>query len=169
MASRPPRSVPTRGNQEAPLVSLSSGPYKLQADLLFEGLEKGVFGPMVCLDLFVVVGMLAEPVVRHFSRDLGRLPLVATADDLDASTLEQVEEDIQSGAGHCLDLVPDDHAEDELLGIHLVEEAMVGLGLDALSPYFFGQTLGRSESRGFLRRKRSIAHMVLPLTPPPFR
>ena len=72
---------------------------KLQADSLFEGLEKGDFGPVVCLDLFIVVGMLAKPAVRHFSGDWGRLPLVATADDLDTSTLEPVEEGFQRVGG----------------------------------------------------------------------
>ena len=76
---------------------------RLQADSLFEGLEKGVFGSVVNLYLFVVVGRLlcnrAKPVVGHFSGDRGRLSLVGTADDLDASTLEPVEESFQGGAG----------------------------------------------------------------------
>ena len=86
---------------------------RLQSDSLFEGLEKGVFGSVVNLYLFIVVGRLlcnrAKPVVRRFSGNRGRLSLVATADDLDASTLEPVEESFQGGAGHCADLVPDDH------------------------------------------------------------
>ena len=44
MASRPPRSFPTRGNQEAPFVSLDTGPYQAAGGLAFWGLEKGVFG-----------------------------------------------------------------------------------------------------------------------------
>ena len=76
---------------------------RLQADSLFEGLEKGVFGSVVNLYLFIIVGRLlcnrAEPVVGHFSGDRGRLSLVATADDLDASTLEPVEESFKVGRG----------------------------------------------------------------------
>ena len=76
---------------------------RLQADSLFESLEKGVFGSVVNLYLFIVVGRLlcnrAEPVVGDFSGDRGRLSLVATADDLDASTLEQVQESFQVKAG----------------------------------------------------------------------
>ncbi|MEW8686693.1 MAG: hypothetical protein AB2556_12840, partial [Candidatus Thiodiazotropha sp.] len=45
----------------------------LQADSLFEGLEK-VFGSVVYLDLFIIIGMLAKPVVLHSSGDLGQLP-----------------------------------------------------------------------------------------------
>ena len=41
--------------------------------------------------------------------------MVAIADDLDASTLEPVEESFQGRAGHCADLVPDDHTGNELL------------------------------------------------------
>ena len=70
---------------------LALGLIWLQTDGLFEGLEKGVFGSVVYLDLFVIVGMLAEPVVWHFSGNLEQLTLVATADDLDAPTLEPVE------------------------------------------------------------------------------
>ena len=44
---------------------------RLQADSLFEGLEKGVFGSVVNLYLFIVVGRLlcnrVEPVVGHFT------------------------------------------------------------------------------------------------------
>ena len=90
---------------------------RLQADSLFEGLEKGVFGSVVNLYLLIVVCRLlcnrAKPVVGHFSGDRGWLPLVATADDLDASTLESVEESFQGGAGHCADLVPDNHTGNE--------------------------------------------------------
>ena len=57
----------------------------LEANILSESLE--VFGSVVYLDLLVIVGMLAEPVVWLFSGDWGRLPLVAAADDLDAATL----------------------------------------------------------------------------------
>ena len=46
----------------------------LQTDGLFEGLEKGVFGSVVHLDLSIIVGMLAKPVVWHFSGDWGQLP-----------------------------------------------------------------------------------------------
>ena len=117
---------------------------RLQAGSLFEGLEKGAFGSKVNLYLFIVVGRLlcnrAEPVVLHLSGNRGRLSLVATADDLDASTLEPVEESFQGGAGHCADLVQDDHTGNELLPypsrppLRLAtpsEEAVVGLGLDA--------------------------------------
>ena len=51
---------------------------RLQADSLFEGLEKGVFGSVVNLYLFKVVGRLlcnrAEPLVGHFSGDRGGCP-----------------------------------------------------------------------------------------------
>ena len=80
-----------------------------------EGFEKRVFGSVVYLNLFVIGGMPAVPVVWHFSGDWGRLPLVVAADDLDAPTLEPVEEGFQSGAGHYADLVPDDHTGNELL------------------------------------------------------
>ena len=73
-------------------------PVGLKADSLLEGLEKRVFGSLVYIDLFVIGDMLAEPVVWHFSGDWGRLPLVATADDLDAPILEPVEEGFQGGA-----------------------------------------------------------------------
>ena len=128
----------------------------LQTDSLFEGLEKEIFGSVVEVDLSIVVGMLAEQVVRHFSGNWGRLPLVATADDLDASTLEPVKEGFQSGAGHCADLVPDDHTGNEFLphpfGRPLclatpVEEAVVGLHLDTPGPHLFGQAMGRSEDQ----------------------
>ena len=128
---------------------------RLQANSLFEGLEKGVFGSVVNLYFFKVVGRLlcspAEPVVGHFCGDRRRLSLVATADDLDASTIEPVEESFQGGAGHCADLVPDDHTGNEILPhsfrrtLRLAtqsEEAVVGLGLDwpaSLSP---GDRLG---------------------------
>ena len=92
---------------------------RLQAGSLFESLEKGVFGSVDNLYLFIVVGRLlcnrAKPVVGHVSGDRGRLSPVATADDLDASTLEPVEESFQGGAGHCADLVPNDHTGNELL------------------------------------------------------
>ena len=86
-----------------------------QTDSLFQGPEKRVFGPVVYLDLFVVGGAPAEPVVWHFSGDRRRLPLVAAADDRDALALEPVEEDFQCGAGHCADLVPDTDTGDHLL------------------------------------------------------
>ena len=83
----------------------------MQADSLFEGLEKVVFG----LPRPIHSSLNARGASRAaFLRRLGRLPPVATADDLDASTLERVEEDFQSGAGHCADLVPDDGDHDVL-------------------------------------------------------
>ena len=130
-------------------------PVGLKADSLLEGLEKRVF--VVYLDLFVLGGMPAEPVVWHFSGDWRRLPLVATADDLDAPTLKPVEEGFQSGAGHCADLVPDDHTGNEFLShpfgrpVHLAAaavEAVIGLGLDAPGLHLFGQAMGRSEDEG---------------------
>ena len=150
----------------------------MKADLLLEGIEKGVFGSVVYLDLFVIGGMPAEPVVWHFSGDWGRLPLVATADDLDAPSLEPVEEGFQSGAGHCADLVPDDHTGNEFLShpfgrpVRLAapaEEAVIGLGLDASGPHLFGQAMSRVKTRGVLVRKSSISRVGLPLPPPPFR
>ena len=88
MASRPPRSVPTTRKHLLYLLTLDL--IRLQADSLFEGLEKVVFGSVVNLYLFIVVGRLQcngeEPVVGHFPGDRGRLSLVATADDLDASS-----------------------------------------------------------------------------------
>ena len=134
---------------------------RLQADSLFKGLEKGSFGSVVNLYLFIVVGRLlcncAELVVGHFSGDRGRLSMVATADDLNASTLEPVEESFQGGAGHCADLVRDDHTGNELLPhpfrrpLRLAtssEEAVVGLGLDAPGSHLFGQAMGRGEDEG---------------------
>ena len=130
---------------------------------------------MVNLYLFIVVGRLlcnrTKPVVGHFSGNRGRLSLVATADDLDASTLEPVEESFQGGAGHCADLVPDDHTGNELLphpfGRPLrlatpTEEAVVGLGLDAPGPHLFGQAMGRGKDKGIsleeeLDRSRGFA------------
>ena len=132
-------------------------PVGLKADSLLEGLEKGVFGSVVYLDLFVIGGIPAEPVVCHFSGDWRRLPLVATADDLDAPTLEPVEEGFQSGAWHCADLVPDNHTGNEFLShpfrrpVRLAapaEEAVIGLGLDAPGPHLFGQAMGRGEDEG---------------------
>ena len=174
MASRPPRSVSTRGNQEAPPYLLTLDLIRLQVDSLFEGLE-GVFGSVVNLYLFIVVGRLlcnrAEPVVGHFTGDGGRLSLVATADDKDASTLEPVEESFKGEAGHCTDLVPDDHTGNELLPhpfrrpLRLAtpsEEALVGLGLDASGSHLFGQAMGRGEDEGIslaeeLDRSRGFA------------
>ena len=111
-----------------------------------------------------------EPVVGHFSGDRGLLSLVATADDLDASTLDPVEESFQGGAGHCADLVPDDHTGNELpphpfrSPLRLAtpsEEALVGLGLDAPGPHLFGQAMGRGEDEAIslaeeLDRSRSF-------------
>ena len=134
-------------------------PVGLKMDSLLEGLEKRVFGSVVYLDIFVIGGMPAEPVVWHFSGNWGRLPLVSTADDLDAPSLEPVEDGFQSGAGHCAYLVPDDHTGNEFLShpfrhpVHLAapsEEAViyVGLGLDAPGPHLFGQAMGRGEDEG---------------------
>ena len=112
MASKPPRSVLTRGNQE-PGTSwhwVLSGCRRMALLRVL-----GVFGSMVYLDLFVIVGMLAEPVVWHFYGDWGRLSLVAAADDLDTPTLEPVEKGFQRGAGHCADLVPYDHTGEAFL------------------------------------------------------
>ena len=87
-----------------------------------------------------------------FSGNLGQLPLVATADDLDALTLEPVEEGLKSGAGHCADLIPDDHTGNELLSHPFghplcLATPVVGLGLDAPSPHFFRQTVGWGEDK----------------------
>ena len=153
MASRPGRSVPTRGHQKAPFVSLGTGPYQAADGFSFEGLEKRVFGCVVILNL-IVVGMLAEPVVRHFSGDRERLPMVAAADDLDAPTLAPVEEGFQSGVGHCADLVPDDHMGNELLpnpfGRPLclatpTEEAVIDLGPGYPMSALLSPDGGRSE------------------------
>ena len=153
-------------------------PVGLKADSLLEGLEKRVFGSVVYLDLFVIGGMPAEPVVWHFSGDWGRLPLVATADDLDAPSLESVEEGFQSGAGHCADLVPDDHTGNEFLShpfrrpVRLAapaEEAVIGQVLDALARISLARRWVGVKTRGLLVRKSSIARVVLPLPPPPFR
>ena len=155
---------------------------RLQADSLSEGLEKGVFGSVVNLYLFIVVGRLlcnrAEPVVGHFSGDRGRLSLVATADDLDASTLEPVEESFQRGAGHCADLVRDDHMGNELLPhpfrrpLRLAtpsEEAVVGLGLDALCAHLFGQAMGRGEDEGISLAEQLDRSRGFAATPPSLR
>ena len=117
-------------------------PFGLKADSLLEDLEKMVFDSVVYLDLFVIGDMLAELVVWHFSGDWGRLP---------------VEEAFQSGAGHCADLVPDDHTGNEFLShpfgrpVRLAapaEEAVIGLGLGAPGPHLFGQAMGRGEDEG---------------------
>ena len=87
----------------------------------------------------------------HFSGDWGRLTLVATADDLDAPTLEPVEEGFQSGAGLC------DHMGNEFLyhpfgrPVRLTapaEEVVIDLGLDAPGSHLFGQAMGRGEDVG---------------------
>ena len=93
----------------------------------------------------------------HFSGDRGRLSLVATADDLDSSTLKPVEESFQGWAGHCADLVPDDHTENELpphpfrQPLRLAtpsEEAVVGLGRDVPGQHLFDRAMGRGEDEG---------------------
>ena len=146
----PPEATGTRLSHLSAL-----DPVGLKADSLLEGLEKRVFGSVVYL--FVIGDMLAEPVVWHFSGNWGRLPLVATADDLDAPTLEPVEEGFQSGAGHCAGLVPNDHTGNEFLShpfrrrVRLAapaEEAVIGLGLDAPGTHLFGQAMGRGEDEG---------------------
>ena len=85
------------------------------------------------------------------------LHLVAAADDLDAPTLEPVEEGFQSGVGHCADLIPYDQTGNKLLSHpfgHPVclaapaEEAVICLGLDAPGPHLFGQAMGRGEDEG---------------------
>ena len=68
---------------------------------------------MIHLDLLVIIGGVAKPLVRHFSDDWRWLPLVTTADDLDAATLEPVKEDLQRGAVYRAYLVPDDHPGNE--------------------------------------------------------
>ena len=142
----------------------------LEANILFEGLEEGVFSSVVYLDLLVIVGMLAEPVVWHFFGDWGRLPLVAAADDLDAPTLDPVEEGFQSVAGHCAD-VPYYQTGNKVLSYPFgrpvclaapAEEAVIGLGLDAPGPHLFRQTVGRGDNEGFsgaeeLDRSRGFA------------
>ena len=107
----------------------------------------------------------------HFSGDRGRLSLVATADDLNASHLEPVQESFEGWAGHCADLVPNEHTGNELpphpcrrpLRVATPsEEAVVGLGLDAAGPHLFGQAMGRCEDEGItlaeeLDRSRGFA------------
>ena len=98
------------------------------------------------------------------------LPLVTTADDLDAATLEPVKEDLQRGAGYREFLVPDDHPGNELLPRPFgrpvclatpAEEAVIGLGLDAPGPHFFRQSMGQSEDESSLAeeldRSRGLA------------
>ena len=86
----------------------------------FEVLEKGVLCPVI--HLLVINGGVAESLVRHFFGDWRWLPLVTTADDMDAATLKTVKEDLRRGAGYRAYLVPDDHPANELLphpfGVH---------------------------------------------------
>ena len=98
----------------------------------------------------------------HLFGDRGRLSLVATANELDASTLEPVEESFQGWAWHCADLVPDDHTVNELMSLPFrrplrlatpSEAAVVGLGLDTSGPHLFGQAMGRDEDERSLWRK----------------
>ena len=107
----------------------------------------------------------------HFSGNRGRLSLVATAEDLDASIREPVEESFQGGAVHCADLVRDDNLGNELLPhpcrrpLRLAtpsEEAVVGLDVDAPGPHLFGQAMGWGEDEGIslaeeLNRSRGFA------------
>ena len=142
----------------------------LQADPLFEVLEKGVLCPMIHLDILVLIGGVAEPLVRHFSGDWRWLPLVTTADDLDATTLEPVKEDLQRGAGYREFLVPDNHPGNELLPnpfgrpfcLATQAEVVIGLSLDFPAPHFFRQSMGRSEEKRIplaeeLDRSRGLA------------
>ena len=150
-------ALPPEATRKCLLYLSTLDPVGLKVDSLLEGLEKGVFGSVVYLDLFVIGGMPTEPVVWHFSGNWGRLPLVATADDLDNPTLEPVKEGFQSGAGHCADLIPDDHTGKEFLSHPFArpvplaapaEEAVIGLGLGAPGPLLFGQVMGRGEEEG---------------------
>ena len=83
----------------------------------------------------------------EFSDDWGRLPLVATADDLDAPALESAKEGFQGWAGHRADLIPDDHTGNQFLphpfGCPLclttpAEEDVIALGLDTSGLFLFG-------------------------------
>ena len=88
----------------------------------------------------------------HFSGNWGGCPWSPQQ-----MTWTPVEEGFQSGAGHCADLVPDDHTGNEFLShpfrrpVRLAapaEEAVLGLGLDAAGPHLFGQAMGRGEDEG---------------------
>ena len=105
------------------------------------------------IHLLVINGGVAESLVRHFFGDWRWLPLVTTADDMDAATLKTIKEDLQRGAGYRAYLDPDDHPANELLPhpfgrpffLATPAEAVIGLGLDAKGPHFFRQSMGRSE------------------------
>ena len=148
----------------------------------FEGLEKGVFGSPVYLDLFIVAvcsqTRLAEPSVRHFSGDWERFPLVTTADDLDAPTLEPAKKGFQGRAGHRAELILDDHMGNEFLPHPFecplclttpAEKAVIGLGLDAPGPHLFGQTMGRGEDEVISLAKQFNRSRDFAAPPPPFR
>ena len=123
-------------------------PVGLKADSLLEGLEKGVFGSVVYLDLFVIGGMPAEP-----SCGIS----LAIGGAWSPQQMTWTPRVFQSGAGHCVDLVPDDHTGNEFLSRRFgrpgrlaspAEEAVIGLGLDAPGPHLFGQAMGRGEDEG---------------------
>ena len=67
-------ALPPEATRKRLLYLSALDPVGPKADSLLEGLEKGAFGSMVYLDLFVIGGMPAEPVVWHFSGNRGRLP-----------------------------------------------------------------------------------------------
>ena len=142
----------------------------LQADPLFEVHEKGVLCLLIQLDLLVIFGGVAEPLVRHFSGDWRWLPLVTTADDLDTAFLEPVKENLRRGAGYREFLIRDDHPKNELLPhpfrrpfcLATPAEAVIGLSLDAPGPHFFRQSMGRSKEERIplaeeLDRSRGLA------------
>ena len=97
----PHEAFPAEATRKGLLHLSALDPVGLKADSLLKGLEKRVFGSVVYLDLFIIGGLPADPVMWHFSGDWRQLPQDATADDLDAPSLEPVEEGFQSGAGHC--------------------------------------------------------------------
>ena len=104
--------------------------------------------------------------MRHVSDDWRWLPLVTTADDLDGATLEPVKEDLQRGAGYHEFLVPDVYPGNEILPHPFgrpfclatpAEDAVIGLGLDAPSPHFFRQSIGRRRRDSSGGRAGSLA------------
>ena len=168
MASRSPRSFPIRGNQEALSYLLTLDRIRLQADSLFEDLEKGVFGSVVNLYLFIVVGRLlcnrAEPVVGHFSGDRGAA-IPGRHSRWPGHLDPRASRGKFPGWGGA-DVVPDDHTRNELLPhpfrrpLRLAtpsEEAVIGLALDVPGPHRFGQAMGRGEDEGITGgRTRSL-------------
>ena len=109
--------------------------------------------------------------MRHFSSDWEQLPLVATAVDLDAPTLQPAKEGFKGRAGHRANPIPDDHTGYKFpphpFGRPLcltspIEEAAIGLGLDTPDPHLFGQAMGRDINEGIslakeLDRSRGLA------------